>query len=212
MIKIIDLKKKFGEHIIEYDDIVFENNKSVLILGASGSGKSTLLNMIAGVTDVSDGEIFVDEVDIVCKPQKYRDKLRTHEIGYIYQDFKLIEDMTVEDNIRILEICGIKSINLAEIVQDLGISDKLKRRVRNLSGGEKQRVAIARTLVKNPQIMLADEPTGSLNYEIGDIIVKKLIECSKGKILIVVSHDTRLIDHFDVVIDLNQKKGEIKNV
>ena len=207
MIKIIKAAKKYPGHKIAYPDMVFEDGKSYLILGASGSGKSTLLNMIAGVTQASEGEIFVNETDITKEPQTVRDNLRTHKIGYIYQDFKLIEDMSVEDNIRVLEICGIQSKDLSGVAAELGIEDKLKRRVKNLSGGEKQRVAIARALVKQPEIILADEPTGSLNFEIGDAIVKKLIECAAGKILIMVSHDIRLAEYFDVVIDLNKGGG-----
>jgi len=207
MITLKNVKKRFDSHTISYDDMVFENGKSYIILGASGSGKSTLLNMIAGVIPVSCGKIMIDGMDVVKETQSVRDSIRTHKIGYIYQDFKLIEDMTAEDNIRVLEMCKIKSKNLPELTRELGIADKLKQRVRTLSGGEKQRVAIARALVKEPEIILADEPTGSLNFEIGDAIIKKLIECTKGKVLITVSHDTRLISYFDVVIDLNKEAG-----
>jgi len=207
MIKTYGLKKQFGNHWINYDDTVFEDNKSYVILGASGTGKSTLLNMIAGVTLASEGEIIIDNVNIVTEPQKVRDNIRTHKIGYIYQDFKLINDMTVEDNIRVLEMCGIKTKNLLSITEELEIANKLKRKVRTLSGGEKQRVAIARALVKEPEIILADEPTGSLHYKISDIIVKKLIECSRGKTLLVVSHDTRLVQYFDEVIELGKDEG-----
>ena len=110
--------------------------------------------------------------------------------------------MSVADNINILEICGVNSNGINDITNELGINGKLKRKVKSLSGGEKQRVAIARALVKNPEIMLADEPTGSLNFEIGDAIIKKMLECSKGKLLIAVTHDTRLVKYFDYVIEL----------
>ena len=198
--------KQYPGHRIAYPDISFEKGKSYLVLGASGSGKSTLLNMIAGVAQANEGKIIINGVDICKEPQSVRDDIRTRQIGYIYQDFKLIEDMTAEDNIRVLEICGVETKNLDDITRDLGIEDKLKRRVRNLSGGEKQRVAIARALVKSPGIILADEPTGSLNFEIGDVIVKKLLECAGDKALIMVSHDIRLAGYFDVVIDLNSNE------
>ena len=204
MIALKGLKKVYQDQVIEYDDLVFEDNKSYIIFGVSGSGKSTLLNMIAGVVQSTEGEIYINGVDITKESQTARDNIRTHKIGYIYQDFKLIEEMTVEDNIRVLEICGIQTKNLRDISLELGIGDKLKRRVKNLSGGEKQRVAIARALVKDPEIILADEPTGSLNFEIGDAIVRKLIECAKDRVLITVSHDIRLAEYYDVVIDLNK--------
>ena len=209
MITLKNVKKKFDNHEIIYSDYILEDGKSYIILGASGSGKSTLLNMIAGVTFASDGEIMIDNVNIVAETQKVRDDIRTHKIGYIYQDFKLIEDMSVEDNIRVLEICGIKSKNLFSIAEELEIADKMKRRVKTLSGGEKQRVAIARVLVKEPDIILADEPTGSLHYEISDVIIKKLIEITNGKTLIVVSHDTRLVQYFDTVIELNRGRNNV---
>jgi putative ABC transport system ATP-binding protein len=198
--------KQYPGHMIAYPDMIFESGLTYLILGVSGSGKSTLLNMIAGVTQASGGEIVVSGVDMTMVSQSERDEVRTHKIGYIYQDFQLIEDMTAEDNIRILEICGVPSKNLESIAGELDINDKLKRRVRSLSGGEKQRVAIARALIKEPEIILADEPTGSLNFEIGDKIVEKLIECADDKILIMVSHDIRLAGHFDVVINLNREE------
>ena len=203
MITLKGVVKQYPEHRIAYPDLVFENGKTYLILGASGSGKSTLLNMIAGVTRASEGEIIVGGTDMTKAPQAIRDGIRTHKIGYVFQDFKLIEDMTSEDNIRVLEICGVQTKNLDTVASALGIGDKLGRRVRSLSGGEKQRVAIARALVKEPEIILADEPAGSLNFEIGDVIIKELTENVGDRILIVVSHDIRLAGYFDMVTNLN---------
>lgn len=207
MIAFNDVIKVFPEQTIRYRDMTFEDHKSYLILGASGSGKTTLLNLIAGVVKADGGKIYLDGDNIVRKSQSFRDKLRTRRIGYIYQDFKLIEDMSVEDNIRILEICAVPSKGLAAVTAELEIADKLKRKVRTLSGGEKQRVAIARAMIKKPDMILADEPTGSLHHEIGDAVIHKLIGCAKGKLLIVVSHDTRLAEYFDVVVNLDEKGG-----
>lgn len=208
MIGLNNLQKQFKDNLIEYENYVFDDGRSYLILGASGSGKSTLLNLIAGIVSPSEGNIYLDDICLTGQSQADKDRLRTQRIGYIYQDYKLVEDMTVEDNIRILEICGIKSRDFHDVVSELDIEDKLKRKVRGLSGGEKQRVAIARALVKNPDIILADEPTGSLNFEIGDIVIRKLLDCTKGKLCIMVSHDTRLCQFFDVTIDLSNR-GDI---
>jgi putative ABC transport system ATP-binding protein len=201
MIKFNNVIKKFDNDVIKYKNYTFENGKSYLILGASGSGKSTMLNMIAGVIRPNGGEILIDNAPI-------SDEIRTCKIGYIYQDFKLIEEMSGEDNICILEICNIKSKNFSQICESLGIQNKIKQKVKTLSGGEAQRVAIARAMVKDPEIILADEPTGALNFEIGDAIIQNLLEISRGRILICVSHDTRLSKYFDVVIDLNERGDE----
>ena len=204
MIKTKDLVKRFdGDTSIKYKDLTFESGQSYVLLGASGCGKSTLLNMIAGVITPSDGEIYYDGEEIGSLPQKKKDKFRIEEIGYIFQDFKLIEEMTVEDNIDILKLEGVKTDRMDEVLRELGILSKKKKKVSRLSGGERQRVAIARAFVKAPDVILADEPTGNLNYEIGRSVVEKMIEIAKGKTLIAVTHDDRLAPLFDHVIDMN---------
>lgn len=204
MIKTKDLVKRFdGDTSIKYKDLTFESGKSYVLLGASGCGKSTLLNMIAGVITPSDGEIYYDGEEIGSLPQKKKDKFRIEKIGYIFQDFKLIEEMTVEDNIDILKLEGVKTDRMDEVLRELGILSKKKKKVSRLSGGERQRVAIARAFVKAPDVILADEPTGNLNYEIGRSVVEKMIEIAKGKTLIAVTHDDRLAPLFDHVIDMN---------
>ena len=125
------------------------------------------------------------------------------KIGYIFQDFKLIEDMTVMDNINILKLEGIKTDDAPKILDELGISEKKNSKIKHLSGGQKQRVAIARALVKKPEIILADEPTGNLNFAIGEEVIKELVRASVGKTLIAVTHDERLSKYFDTVIDMN---------
>ena len=124
-------------------------------------------------------------------------------IGCVFQDFKLIEEMTVADNIDILRLEHVDTSGIDDILKTLGILKLKKRRVAKLSGGEKQRVAIARALVKHPDIIIADEPTGSLNYAIGRRIMEELIDAARGKTLICVTHDDRLAELFDVVIDMN---------
>ena len=204
MIKTKNLVKRFDwDTSIKYKDLTFESGKSYVLLGASGCGKSTLLNMIAGVITPSEGEIYFDGEEIGSMPQKKKDKFRIEKIGYIFQDFKLIEEMTVEDNIDILKLEGVKTDRMDEVLRELGIISKKKKKVSRLSGGERQRVAIARAFVKAPDIILADEPTGNLNYEIGYSVVEKMIEISKGKTLIAVTHDDRLAPLFDHVIDMN---------
>ncbi|MBO5379833.1 MAG: ATP-binding cassette domain-containing protein [Clostridia bacterium] len=204
MIEINGLKKQFqNETVIEYEDITFESGKSYMLLGASGCGKSTLLNIIAGILSPSEGSVTIDGTVMTKESQKKKDKFRIKKIGYIFQDFKLIEDMTVMDNINILKLEGIKTDDAPKILDELGISEKKNSKIKHLSGGQKQRVAIARALVKKPEIILADEPTGNLNFAIGEEVIKELVRASVGKTLIAVTHDERLSKYFDTVIDMN---------
>ena len=205
MIEIKNLVKQFqNETEIEYRDITFETGKSYMLLGASGCGKSTLLNMIAGVLSPTRGDILIDGVNMSAASQKVKDRFRIEKIGYIFQDFKLISDMTVADNIGILRLEGVDISRMDNMLQALDIYDKKNARIKHLSGGQKQRVAIARALVKKPDIILADEPTGNLNFAIGEQVIRKLVEVSKGKTLIAVTHDDRLAKYFDEVIDMNE--------
>ena len=204
MIKTENLVKRFdADTYIKYKDVTFETGESYVLLGASGCGKSTLLNMIAGVITPSEGRICFDGEEISSLPQKQKDRFRIEKIGYIFQDFKLIEEMTVADNIDILKLEGVKTDRMDEVLNALGILSKKKKKVSKLSGGERQRVAIARAFVKAPDIILADEPTGNLNYEIGSSVVKQMLEIARGKTLIAVTHDDRLAPLFDHVVDMN---------
>ena len=213
MIKVKNVSKHFAnETAIDYSDITFEKGKSYMLLGASGCGKSTLLNMIAGILSPESGSIEIAGADMTKKSQKEKDKFRIQKIGYIFQDFKLIPEMTVMDNIAILRLEKVDISDTDKVLDSLGILDKKNKKVKHLSGGEKQRVAIARAIVKKPEIILADEPTGNLNFAIGEAVIKQLIEVSKGKTLIAVTHDERLGKYFDHIIDMNQVTGGRRDV
>ena len=204
MITVTGLMKRYDAYTcIRYKDLIFEDGKSYVILGASGCGKSTYLNMLAGVISPTEGSITVDGTEVTKLDQRRKDALRVSSIGYIFQDFRLIEEMTVEDNIDILKLENVNTDKTDEVLEKLGILSKKKQKVDRLSGGEKQRVAITRALVKEPSIILADEPTGNLNYNIGRKVMEELIAAAKGKTLICVTHDDRLAELFDVVLDMN---------
>ena len=212
MIEIKNLTKQFqNETEIDYHDITFETGKSYMLLGASGCGKSTLLNMIAGILSPTKGSITIDGVEMSSATQKAKDKFRIERIGYIFQDFKLITDMTVADNIGILRLEGVDISGMDDMLRALDIYEKKNAKIKHLSGGQKQRVAIARALVKKPDIILADEPTGNLNFAIGEQVIKELIEVSKGKTLIAVTHDDRLAKYFDAVIDMNEMTSGMRD-
>jgi len=213
MIKITGVSKKFpNETAIDYKDMTFEDGKSYMLLGASGCGKSTLLNMIAGILSPETGDIEIDGVSVSSMTQAEKDKFRIKSIGYIFQDFKLITDMTVMDNIEILRLEKVDISGADGILDALGILDKKNKKVKHLSGGERQRVAIARAIVKKPDIILADEPTGNLNFTIGEAVIRQLIEVSAGKTLIAVTHDERLSKYFDYVVDMNEMTGGRRDV
>ena len=213
MIKTTNLSKHFqNETAIDYRDLVFEDGKSYMLLGASGCGKSTLLNMIAGILSPETGTIEIAGEEMSSKSQKEKDKFRINKIGYVFQDFKLIPEMTVIDNINILKLEHVDTSAADEVLESLGILDKRNKKVKHLSGGERQRVAIARAIVKKPDIILADEPTGNLNFAIGEAVIRQLIEISRGKTLIAVTHDERLGKYFDCTIDMNEVTGGRRDV
>ena len=205
MITVSDLSKKFRDGtLLEYKDMTYETGRTYALLGASGCGKTTLLNMIAGILSPHSGTIEIDGRVMSSAPQHEKDRFRIERIGYIFQDFKLIDQMSVEDNIRVLELEQVGMANMDDILGRLGISQFKRRKVNRLSGGEKQRVAIARALIKKPDIILADEPTGNLNFSTGLDVVRALIEVAKGKTLIAVTHDDRLAELFDTVLDMTE--------
>ena len=135
---------------------------------------------------------------------KQKDDFRIRNIGFVFQEFKLLDKMTVEDNLNVLALEDIDVSSAKQIFSDLGIARKLKAKASTLSGGEKQRVAIARALVKKPSIVLADEPTGNLNYAIGEQVIRQLLDACRGKTLLCVTHDERLCPMFDRVLRLEE--------
>ena len=203
MIRVEKVKKDFNEDTkIHLKNIEFKDGKSYAILGVSGSGKTTLLNIIAGIVTPNEGRVFVDDIEVTNLTQKEKDNFRLKNIGYIFQDFKLMEDMTVEDNLNLLKIEKIDCIDIDNILEQVGLKNKRKIKVKKLSGGEKQRVAIARSLIKSPKIILADEPTGSLNYEKEIEIIELLDKFHKksNHVMIFVTHDDRMAKFADEVI------------
>ena len=212
MIEINNLSKQFqNETEIAYRDMTFETGKSYMLLGASGCGKSTLLNMIAGILSPTNGSIKIDGMNMTAASQKEKDRFRIQKIGYVFQDFKLINDMTVADNIGILRLEGIDVSAMDDMLRTLDMYHKKNAKIKHLSGGQKQRVAIVRALVKHPDIILADEPTGNLNFAIGEQVIKELVAVSRGKTLIAVTHDDRLAKYFDETIDMNEITGGMRD-
>ena len=209
MLRLINICKsyKFGKNkmvVLNNINIDFKKSEMVFILGASGSGKSTLLNIIGGLVDVTSGSIMLDEMDVTKFDNRMLCNYRNNMIGFIFQDYHLIEYMSVIDNIRLGQTIKSDTNMIEVILRKLGIYSKRKSLVNKLSGGEKQRVAIARAIINNPDIILADEPTGALDSNNGIKIMNILKDISKDKLVIVVSHDEMLASKYaDRIIRIN---------
>lgn len=189
-------------------DLSISGNEAVAIVGPSGSGKSTLLNMIGLILQPDGGNILIDTQDVTKMGDRSKSVLRNHTFGYVVQDFALLDDETVYSNIR-LPLLYNQEIKRQEhkkrihaAAESLGISDKLRRKTAKLSGGERQRVAIARAIVCDQPVILADEPTGSLDAankeHVMDILMKLCKE--QNKMLIIVTHDMSVAEQCDRVI------------
>lgn len=205
-IKLSNVWKNYGDSNIKFKDLVFNDNESYVILGPSGCGKSTLLNMISGQLKITSGNIIVDtnreSINIKNLSSKEILKYRSENIVYVTQDFKIFENFTVWDNLNLVsEVTGKKG-NIDKVLEEVGLKNKKKSLVKNLSGGEKQRVIIARSMLLGGNIILCDEPTASLNYNLAEDIIKLIVKFHKksNSTLIVVTHDDRLTKYFDNVL------------
>ena len=196
--KYFNRRKKNQIHVINNTTLEFEKNGLVALLGASGSGKTTLLNVIGGLDKVDRGKIFINGIKITRRNYKKVDKIRNLNIGYIFQDYKLIENLSVYDNIALaLKMIGIKDKKeikkrIDYVLEILNMYRYRNRLAGMLSGGERQRVGIARAIVKNPNIIIADEPTGNLDSKNSLEIMNIIKAISKEKLVILVTHEEEL--------------------
>lgn len=212
--KYFNRHRKNEIHVINNVSLEFNDNGLVALLGPSGCGKTTLLNAIGGLDKIKSGKIYVNGKKISSKIDAKVDKIRNLNIGYIFQDYKLVDNMSVFDNVAlVLTMLGIKDKNevknRVEYVLDKVGMLRYKRRPANmLSGGERQRVGIARALVKNPNIILADEPTGNLDSKNSLEVMKIIKSISKDRLVILVTHEVNLAKFYaDRIIEL--KDGSI---
>lgn len=200
MIELKNINKKFGNNVvIDNLSIKVKKGEMIGITGKSGCGKSTLLNIIGTLDNNFTGELIIDGNKVTGK-EKTNLKLRKNKLGYLFQNFALLDDETVEKNLRVVTKNKKKMLSS---LKKLGISDKLNSKIYTLSGGEQQRVSIARLILKNPDIILADEPTGSLDDENEKNIFEILRDFKKeGKTIIVVTHEQQILSYFDRVIKM----------
>lgn len=218
MIKLKDISKTYKTkdietHALNNVSIDFKNTGFTFILGPSGSGKTTLLNIIGGLDRADSGDIIIDDINIKDYNNKKLDEYRNTSLGFIFQQYNLIDHLNVYDNtslplrVQHIKIKDIKT-KVENILKKFGLYDKRHKYPNQLSGGEKQRVAIARALITNPKIILADEPTGALDSKNSEIIMNELKEISMNRLVIMVSHSEELASKYANRI-LRLKDGEV---
>lgn len=216
MVQATDLCKYFGSGgtlVKAIDKISFSIDKGsfTIILGPSGAGKTTLLNLLGGMDSATDGNLVVDGEDLVGIKNKELTLYRRNKVGFVFQFYNLMPNLTALENVELAsEICK-DAYDPMEILEKVGLEERASAFPTTLSGGEQQRVSIARAIAKNPQILLCDEPTGALDYKTGKEILRLLHDMSKkeGKTVILVTHNSALKDMGDKVIKV--KNGKIES-
>ena len=202
MIIAKDIKKKYNDQeVLRGIDLKIDKNEFVVILGASGSGKSTLLNILSGLEKSDSGEVVYDNESISDYSEKQLTKFRKDKIGFVFQQYYLLNNLTVEQNVKV-------GANLADnkeyvdIIKDLGLEDKLSKYPNELSGGEQQRVSIARALAKKPTVLFLDEPTGALDEETGRKILEYLLKLKDKShfTMIMVTHNENIAELSNKII------------
>ena len=216
-VKVTDMLKeyKMGETTITaVDRISFSIpvSKYTIILGASGAGKSTVLNTLGGMDTPTSGQIIVHGKEISAFNKNKLTKYRRENIGFIFQFYNLMPNLNVLENVELASQICTNPLDAREVLDIVGLSERLNNFPSQLSGGEQQRVAIARALAKNPDILLCDEPTGALDYKTGKAILSLLYDICKQskKTVIVVTHNGALAPTADVLIHM--KSGKIENL
>ncbi|MGH8199484.1 MAG: ABC transporter ATP-binding protein [Steroidobacteraceae bacterium] len=218
MIVVRQLCRSFSEgagahRVLDGADAAIRTGEIVAIVGRSGSGKSTLLNIVSGIDRADSGEVAIDGRSVTSMREPDRTLFRRAHLGFVYQFFNLIPTLDVEENVRLaLELNGVRGADARRrssgILTEVGLGDRLRSAVDRLSGGEQQRVAIARALVHEPDVLLADEPTGNLDEETASQVLRVLLSLgrARGTTVIIVTHDAWLARCADRVLELRDGK------
>ena len=206
---------KMGEvEIRAVDNISFEISKGefVVVVGPSGAGKTTVLNILGGMDTATEGDVYVDGSNIAEYNNRQLTAYRRDDIGFVFQFYNLVPNLTALENVELaLQICK-NPLDAREVLEEVGLKDRLTNLPAQLSGGEQQRVSIARALAKNPKLLLCDEPTGALDYQTGKAILKLLQDMcrERGMTVIVITHNSALTPMADRVIKI--KNGKVSRM
>ena len=216
-VKLKNVKKiyQMGEvQIRAVDGIDFSIDKGefVVVVGPSGAGKTTVLNILGGMDKASGGEVLVDGKDIAGYSQKQLTGYRRNDIGFVFQFYNLVPNLTALENVELALQISRNPLDAKTVMQEVGLGDRLNNFPAQLSGGEQQRVSIARALAKNPKLLLCDEPTGALDYQTGKAILKLLQDMcrERGMTVIVITHNSALTPMADRVIRI--KNGKVSEM
>lgn len=216
-VKLENVSKIYGSKevkIVAVDEISFQiaEGEFVVIVGPSGAGKTTVLNILGGMDKATGGKVLVDGHDIAGYTNKQLTAYRREDIGFVFQFYNLVPNLTALENVELaLQICK-NPLDAKTVLSEVGLKDRLGNFPAQLSGGEQQRVSIARALAKNPKLLLCDEPTGALDYQTGKSILKLLQDMcrEKGMTVIVITHNSALTPMADRVIKI--KNGKVSRM
>lgn len=192
------------------DDISFEVEKGevAVILGPSGAGKSTVLNILGGMDSCDEGEIIIDGTDIAQFSEKQLTTYRRNDVGFVFQFYNLVPNLTAKENVELASQIVADALDSTTVLQSVGLGERLDNFPAQLSGGEQQRVTIARAIAKKPKLLLCDEPTGALDYETGKQILTILQNTARetGTTVLIITHNSAIAEMADRVIRINDAK------
>ena len=199
-------------HAVDGIDFEVQKGEFVVIVGPSGAGKTTVLNILGGMDTASTGRVLVDGKDIAKYSPRKLTGYRRDDIGFVFQFYNLIPNLTALENVELASQICKKPLNAKRVLQEVGLGERMGNFPAQLSGGEQQRVSIARALAKNPKLLLCDEPTGALDYQTGKAILKLLQDMcrQKGMTVIVITHNTAITPMADRVIRI--KNGRVSEM
>lgn len=209
-LQLNNLRKSYGDgrnwtYVLKGIELSIERGEICVLLGPSGSGKSTLLNIIGGIDTASDGELIIDGRHMENLGEKEIEKYRRKNLGYVFQSYNLINNLTVKENIETGAYLSENSLNIDLIINKLGLNDQMNKLPNQLSGGQQQRTSIGRAIVKNPMILLCDEPTGALDYKTSKEILKLISDINKEyqTTVIIVTHNNAISNMADHILKLH---------